>query len=237
MCKVMFADYSMPMIRAFGWFLTKVFRRIYDKVVIDDLTIKALQEYDSNKNGPLILIPTHRSYIDFLMCSYVFFAYKIKTPHIATAEDFLSMAVVPMILRSSGAFFLKRKSLEDNILYKTVFYEYVKRLLMDECFLEFFIEGTRSRSGKTLTPKFGLLSIVGDAVLDGSLKDAKILPIAITYEKVLEAETYPYELLGEEKVKESLIRVVKAARILSTNFGRIYINFGPIISVKEYYIA
>ena len=168
MCKVMFADYSMPMIRAFGWFLTKVFRRIYDKVVIDDLTIKALQEYDSNKNGPLILIPTHRSYIDFLMCSYVF---------------------------------------------------------------------TRSRSGKTLTPKFGLLSIVGDAVLDGSLKDAKILPIAITYEKVLEAETYPYELLGEEKVKESLIRVVKAARILSTNFGRIYINFGPIISVKEYYIA
>ena len=108
---------------------------------------------------------------------------------------------------------------------------------MDECFLEFFIEGTRSRSGKTLTPKFGLLSIVGDAVLDGSLKDAKILPIAITYEKVLEAETYPYELLGEEKVKESLIRVVKAARILSTNFGRIYINFGPIISVKEYYLA
>jgi glycerol-3-phosphate O-acyltransferase len=68
---------------------------------------------------------------------------------------------------------------------------------MDECFLEFFIEGTRSRSGKTLSPKFGLLGIVTDAVHEGRINDATILPIAITYEKVLEAETYPYELLGE----------------------------------------
>ena len=66
-------------------------------------------------------MPTHRSYIDFLMCSYVFFAYKIKVPHIATAEDFLNMAVIPKVLRASGAFFLKRKSLEDSILYKTIF--------------------------------------------------------------------------------------------------------------------
>jgi glycerol-3-phosphate O-acyltransferase len=66
------------------------------------------------------------------------------------------------------------------------------------------------------------------------LVDASILPLAITYEKVLEADTYPYELLGEEKVRESLIRVIKAARILSINFGRIYINFAPIISVKNF---
>ena len=156
----------------------------------------------------------------------MFFAYKIKVPHIAAAEDFLKMALVPTILRASGAFFLKRKSLEDSLLYKTIFYEYVHRILLDECYLEFFIEGTRSRTGKTLNPKFGLLSIVADAVYDGKLVDATILPITINYEKVLEADTYPYELLGEEKVKESLLRVIKAARILSTNFGRIQIEFG-----------
>lgn len=66
-CKVMFADYSMSMIRWFGWFLTKVFRSIYDKVVIDDITLKNLRDHDQKKNGPLILMPTHRSYIDFLM--------------------------------------------------------------------------------------------------------------------------------------------------------------------------
>ncbi len=224
----------MPVLRGFAWFLTKVFRRIYDKVVIDDASLKRIQEHDIKKNGPLIIMPTHRSYIDFLMCSFVFFAYRIKCPHIATAEDFLKMAIIPTLLRCSGAFFLKRKSIEDSPLYKAIFYEYVQRLLLDECYLEFFIEGTRSRSGKTLFPKFGLLSIVNDAVHDGKLVDASILPLAITYEKVLEADTYPYELLGEEKVRESLIRVIKAARILSINFGRIYINFAPIISVKNF---
>jgi len=98
----------------------------------------------------------------------------------------------------------------------------------------FFIEGTRSRSGKTLSPKFGLLSIVADTIFDGKLHDVTILPITINYEKVLEADTYPYELLGEEKVKESLLRVIKAARILSTNYGRIYMEFGNTISLRKY---
>ena len=71
-----------------------------------------------------------------------------------------------------------------------------------------------------------MLSIVADSVFENKIPDATILPITINYEKVLEADTYPYELLGEEKVKESLIRVIKAARILSTNYGRIYMEFG-----------
>ncbi len=76
-CKVMFADYKMTMIRYFGWFLTKVFKQIYEKVVIDYEGLKQLEEYDAKIKGPLILIPTHRSYIDFLICSYVLFAYKL----------------------------------------------------------------------------------------------------------------------------------------------------------------
>ena len=78
------------------------------------------------------------------------------------------------------------------------------------------------------------MSIVADAVFDGKINEATFLPITINYEKVLEADTYPYELLGEEKVKESLLRVIKAARILSTNYGRIYMEFGPTISLKKY---
>ena len=98
----------------------------------------------------------------------------------------------------------------------------------------FFIEGKRSRSGKTLQPKFGLLNIVSDTVFQGKLPDVTYLPLTINYEKVLEADTYPYELLGEEKVKESLLRLIKASRILSTNYGRIYIDFGAKISLKDF---
>lgn len=88
---------------------------------------------------------------------------------------------------------------------------------MDECFLEFFVEGTRSRTGKILAPKFGLLGIVVDTVVENKLNDATLIPLTINYERVLEADTYPMELLGENKVKESILRLIKATKLLSSN--------------------
>lgn len=233
-CKLMFADYNMSLIRGFGWFLHKVFKRIYEKVVIDENALDKLKALEKTSNGPLVLIPTHRSYIDFLIVSYIFFAYKMKCPHIAAAEDFLSISVVHNLLRSSGAFFIKRKQLETDRLYRAIMTEYVQRILLDDCYLEFFVEGTRSRSGKMLSPKFGILTMITDLYFDKKLPDIQIVPITINYERVLEGETFPFELLGEEKVKESLFRIVKAVKILNMNFGRIYVELAETISLKNY---
>lgn len=112
MCQQMFSDYSMGSIRMFAWFLHKVFRQIYEKVVIDKEAMARLRQHNEKTNGPLIIIPTHRSYIDFLIMGYVFFGYGIKLPYIAAAEDFLSMAIVHILLRRSGAFFIKRNQLQ-----------------------------------------------------------------------------------------------------------------------------
>jgi glycerone phosphate O-acyltransferase/fatty acyl-CoA reductase len=81
----MFSQYSMSSIRGFAWFLHKIFRAIYEKVVVDKKAIMRLKNWDEKSNGSLILIPTHRSYIDFLILSYVFFGYGIKVPYIAAA--------------------------------------------------------------------------------------------------------------------------------------------------------
>ena len=102
---------------------------------------------------------------------------------------------------------------------------------MDDCYIEFFIEGTRSRNFKTLMPKFGILGTIFDAVTEKKIQDAVIIPISISYEKVLEGDTYPYELMGETKVKESLARLVKAVKILSLNFGKIHIVCSHPISI------
>lgn len=167
------------------------------------------------------------------MVSYILFAFKIQAPHIAAAEDFLKMALVPRFLRMSGAFFLRRKLQEDlQPLYKAMLNEYLTRLLMDDCFIEFFIEGTRSRNFKTLSPKFGMLGTVVDAVMDDKIKNALIIPLTINYEKVLEEDTYPYELMGEEKVKESTIRLIKAAKVITETYGKIYVEFCEPIPVK-----
>jgi 1-acyl-sn-glycerol-3-phosphate acyltransferase len=132
-----------------------------------------------------VLMPTHRSYIDFIILSYIFFGYGIKCPHIAAAEDFLNMAIIHVLLRKSGAFFIKRDQQENRVLYKAIMAEYVTKLLVDKSHLEFFVEGTRSRVGKMLEPKYGMLSMVIDAVMTKKIPNAYLVPITINYEKVL----------------------------------------------------
>lgn len=96
---------------------------------------------------------------------YVFFGYNVKLPHIAAAEDFLNMAIVHILLRQSGAFFIKRNQQKNKALYKAIMEEYITKILADSHYLEFFIEGTRCRVNKMLPPKFGILSIVAKNVM------------------------------------------------------------------------
>lgn len=234
MCDQMFSTYSMPVLRFMAYSMNKILKSIYDKIVVDETSLEKFRHLNHKEHGPVILMPTHRSYMDFLLVSYVFYNYQLKCPFIAAAEDFLNIKVVARILRSSGAFFLKRTAVEPVVIYRAILYEYIQRLLIDEGWLEFFVEGTRSRVGKMLPPKTGILTIVTDAYLDKKIPDAQIVPVSINYERVLEGESFPFELLGEAKVKESLSRVVKAAKILNKNFGRVYLEFADPMSLKGY---
>lgn len=228
----MLCDLKMPMVRLLGWGLRKIWRIIYEKIVVDVNSLNQLKKLISQKNGSLVIVPTHRSYIDFLIVSYVFFSYGIQVPYIAAGEDFLKISLVNHLLRMTGAFFIKRR-ISNDVLYQALLTEYIQQLIKDNQFLEFFIEGTRSRSGKILTPKFGLLSMCTSTYFDGNVSDISFVPVTINYERVLEGETFPLELLGEQKVKESLSRILKAAKILSMSFGKIYIGIGEEVSIKR----
>jgi glycerol-3-phosphate O-acyltransferase len=107
-----------------------------------------------SRKGPVIFIPTHRSYIDFLVLSTILYYYGMEVPMICSGEDFLAMPFISDLLRGSGAFFMRRTFRGDD-LYKSIFYEYVRSLNKDRQIMEFFIEGTRSRTNKILSPKFG----------------------------------------------------------------------------------
>ena len=228
----MLCDLQMPMVRLLGWGLRKIWRAIYEKIVVDVNSLNRLKKLIAQKEGSIVIVPTHRSYVDFLIVSYVFFSYNIKVPHIAAGEDFLKIFMVNHLLRMTGAFFIKRRIANDP-LYQAILTEYVQQIIKDNHFLEFFVEGTRSRTGKILHPKFGLLSMCTETYFDGMVSDVTFVPVTINYERVLEGETFPLELLGEQKVKESLSRIIKAAAILNMNFGKIYIGIGDQISVKE----
>ena len=63
----------------------------------------------------------------------------------------------------------------------------------------------------------------------------KLVPVTINYEKVLEGETFPFELLGETKVKESLLRMIYSIGALNKNFGRIFVEFCEPINLKYFF--
>lgn len=230
---LMIGDIKTPVVRMFAWFLRKLWKMIYEKVVVNQNHLQELAKFIKGHSGPVVILPSHRSYIDFLIVSYLFFAFGIPVPYIAAADDFLQIRLINKLFRLSGAFFIKRGKTGDQ-LYTAILTEYMQQLLKDQQLVEFFIEGTRSRSGKTLPPKHGLISMCTDAYFKGSVQDIHFLPITINYERVLEGETFPLELLGEEKVRESLSRILNAVKILNINFGKIHIVLGELVSLKSF---
>jgi glycerol-3-phosphate O-acyltransferase len=222
---------SLSVSRVTAWFMRKVFRRLYSGIHVDRAGIARLRE--AVARGAVAFVPTHRSYVDFLLISYVCFEYDIPLPHIAAGEDFLAVLFVNWIFRNAGAFFIRR-SFKDDPLYWEIFSSYVQTLVLDRVPVEFFIEGTRSRAGKTMFPKLGMLGILIEPCVAGTMDDITIAPIAISYEKVLEAHLYSYELLGAPKPRETFANLLKARRVLQEDFGRINVTFGEFVSVAQF---
>src|SRR5206468_8136268 len=110
---------------------------------------------------------------------------------------------------------------------------YVKRLLQDGFTQEFFIEGGRSRTGKLLPPKFGMLTLEVDAWLTGVRADAWFAPISLSYERIVEARSYQHELLGGEKQKEDAKALLSATKVLRRRYGRITIRPGEPLSLAQ----
>ncbi|XP_066402822.1 dihydroxyacetone phosphate acyltransferase isoform X2 [Molothrus aeneus] len=217
-------------VRFFAFTLSKIFKQLFQRVCVNEEGMQRLQH--AIQEHPVVLLPSHRSYIDFLMLSYLLYTYDLALPVIAAGIDFLEMKIVGELLRRAGAFFMRR-SFGGNRLYWAVFAEYVKTMLRSGYApIEFFLEGTRSRTAKTLTPKFGLLSIVMEPFFKREVFDTYLVPISISYERILEESLYAYELLGVPKPKESTSGLLKARRILSDNFGTIHIYVGQPVSLR-----
>jgi glycerol-3-phosphate O-acyltransferase len=209
--------------------LNFVFHRIYDGVDVDEGGMKRLVE--AGKKAPLILCPSHKSHIDYMILSMICDDYGLQPPHVA-AGDNLNFWPVGRLLRAGGAFFIRRSFRGDRI-YSATMGAYVKRLLQDGFTQEFFIEGGRSRTGKLLPPKFGMLTLEVEAWLTGVRPDAYFVPISLSYEKIVEARSYQHELLGGEKQKEDAKALLSATKVLRKRYGRITIRVGEPISLAE----
>jgi glycerol-3-phosphate O-acyltransferase len=207
------------------WFLNTLF----DGVTINEDGLNRVKSM--SKNGPVIFIPCHKSHIDYLILSYLLYNNNMPCPHVAAGKN-LSFWPMGPLFRRAGAFFIRR-TFKGAVLYSKVFSEYIHNLLAEGFNIEFFIEGGRSRTGKLILPKLGLLSILLNAYKNGACEDLIFAPIFIGYDRVMEESSYLHEIEGKEKQPENFMQVLKARKFLNKRYGRIYIQFHDPISLKD----
>ncbi|MEM9383541.1 MAG: glycerol-3-phosphate 1-O-acyltransferase PlsB [Pseudomonadota bacterium] len=214
------ADYSYPTVRVLDRILEWWWNQRYEGIDIHHLDkLKAVVE-----GNEVIYVPCHRSHIDYLLLSYVLHRAGLVIPHIAAGIN-LNLPVIGTLLRRGGAFFMRR-SFRGNRLYAAVFNEYLSQNMDRGVSLEYFIEGTRSRTGRLLEPKLGMLSMTLRGFLRHRSRPVVFVPIYIGYEHLFEGRAYVGELSGQAKKKESVIDLMRVLATLRGKYGRVCVSIG-----------
>ena len=211
-------------------FLTWVWSKMYDGVDFDKAGLERVRE--AALDSSLVLLPSHKSHIDYLVLSDMLYGNGMMAPLIA-AGDNLSFWPIGVLLRRGGAFFIRR-SFHDDTLYPVLVEAYMRKLIAEGFTVEFFLEGGRSRIGKPLPPKYGLLSMVFESASKLRGTKVKLVPISIGYERIIEERSFVHELAGGDKQSENMGDLIKSSSILRSKWGRLYVQFGEIIDFDEF---
>ncbi|WP_406821124.1 glycerol-3-phosphate 1-O-acyltransferase PlsB [Pseudomonas sp. KnCO4] len=222
------SDYTYTAIRFLEVVLSWFWNKIYDGIKVNHIE----QVQGIAPGNEVIYVPCHRSHIDYLLLSYLLFRNGLTPPHVAAGIN-LNMPLVGNLLRRGGAFFMRR-TFKGNPLYTAVFNEYLHTLYTKGFPVEYFVEGGRSRTGRMLQPRTGMLAITLRSFLRSSRTPIVFVPVYIGYERVLEGRTYLGELRGASKKKESILDIFKVFGALKQRFGQVYVNFGEPIRLAGF---
>ncbi len=224
------ANYShafiMFMSLALGW----LWNRLYDGVVFENAgRLRAVAE--GAEGAEIIYVPCHRSHMDYLLLSYVIYHAGFAVPHVAAGVN-LDLPVVGRFLRKGGAFFMRR-SFKGDALYAAVFKKYLGLMMARGHPLEYFVEGGRSRSGRLLAARTGMLSMTVQSYLRDPRRPVVFMPVYFGYERIVEGRTYVGELSGRPKQKETVIGLLRTVPALRRRFGKVHVNLGEPIHLDR----
>jgi len=208
-----------------------IFQRGFDpQIDYDESQVERLRA--AMERYPGIFLWSHRSNLDTLVLAAALQEKGFPPAHLFAG---INMAFGPMgpLMRRAGVIFIRR-STSDDPLYKYVLREYVGYVLEKRFNLSWSIEGTRSRTGKMLPPRLGLLSYAADVYLSGRVDDILLLPVSITFDQLHEVSEYAEYARGGSKKPEGfgwLYGFIKAQG--SQHYGKIYVRFGEPVSLSS----
>lgn len=223
------AKFSLLSSKIMSTLLTPMWSTIYNGLYVDTEQLNAIREL--SKSNRLVFIPSHKSHVDYMILSILLFQHGVMPPHVVAGEN-LNFFPLGSILKRGGAFFIRR-SFRGDQLYTLCIRHYISKILHEGFPLEFFIEGGRSRTGQVLQPKFGIFRMIAQCVLEDPSLKVKLIPCAITYEKVIEDMAYKSELEGKEKKKENITNLIQTTKLLISKYGQLYVSFAEAIDLNE----
>jgi glycerol-3-phosphate O-acyltransferase len=222
------ANYSQAFVTFMAMALGRLWNSLYDGVELEHL-----ENLSAVGDGvEIIYVPCHRSHMDYLLLSYIIYRKGFAVPHVAAGAN-LNMPLIGRFLRKGGAFFLRR-SFKGDALYPVVFAKYLGFMMARGHPLEYFIEGGRSRTGRLLSPRTGMLSMTVRSYLRDPKRPVKFMPVYFGYERIVEGRTYIGELSGQPKQKESVFVLFRSiVSVLRSKFGKVHVNLGQPIDLDE----
>lgn len=223
------SKFSLLVCKLFTTALMPMWSIIYNGLYVDQEQFNRIREL--SKTHRLVFIPSHKSHVDYLVLSILLFQNGVLPPLIAAGEN-LNFFPIGGILRRGGAFFIRR-SFRGEQLYTACIRYYIDFVMHEGYPIEFFIEGGRSRTGQVLQPKFGILRMIAQTVQNDPRLPVKIIPCAITYEKVIEDMAYKNEQDGATKQKENFSNLIRTTKLLISKYGQIYVSFADPIDLNK----
>ena len=207
-----------------------MWNNLFDGIEVDNASLQKVKQ--AARHNTLVYVPCHKSHTDYMILSSILFQNKLSLPFVAAGKN-LAFWPLGALFRRGGAFFIRR-SFKGMKFYAEVFSLYVKTMVQLGHNIEFFIEGGRSRTGKMVLPKLGLLAILIQSVEEGFCDDLVFIPTSICYDRIPEEESYLTELSGGAKAQENIGQLVRARRFLKKRYGRVYVQFAEPLSLQHY---
>jgi glycerol-3-phosphate O-acyltransferase len=227
---------SKTFIRSAYYLVTQLLTRAYHQGIHvsseEILRLREVAAKAAEKKQSIIFLPSHRSHVDYVSLQLLCYRMGLTLP-VVVAGDNLNFPLVGPFLQSAGAMWIRR-SFGDDQLYSVVVQSYIDTMLQGGYNFECFIEGGRSRTGKLLGPKFGILRFLCESLWSGRVQDAIVCPVSCQYDKVIEVDSYISELLGTPKKKENLADFMSASSILNLKLGRVDVRFHEPWSLRDF---
>ncbi|HLD30317.1 MAG TPA: 1-acyl-sn-glycerol-3-phosphate acyltransferase, partial [bacterium] len=224
------ADQRIQSLHFLYYVLKWLFYRVFDGIDLRHSEFSLLK--GANAKGSLIFTSCHKSHFDYLLVGYLSFINQMPVPHMAAGKN-LSFWPIGPLLRNGGAFFLRR-TFRGMALYTHVFSAYLKVLIKEKVNINFYIEGGRSRTGKLMPPRVGMLAFLIQAVEEGAIEDLTFIPTFIGYDQIPEENSYLRELAGRDKQPETFAALLRARDILTKRFGKVYVRFHEPVSFRGF---